>query len=753
IECDSPCCHPRLFKKALQERGLWNKKRSPMIHKFCAEYKNWREAIALYLEISIDEAKLPWILKLSSEIVDGAHLLLACAEFAKYNVLYADRPSPVFSRIAAILSHMENTAVMILLDAVRTARITSEVLLFDGLLAKVVDCLGEAMVAVAVAEASAAAGVQFHIKSWQRVGQHVRFARAVLRGSQTVVVRRVHGERQVANCIVSVADWAQLSPKTALDEESATMTVKEFNDSELDLSQRDATKTPPFTKETVDNVFRRDNPEGTVYGAIETVHADAGLPTDGDDAYMMPAAGADDLFQPGPGLQRAVETREISSTLYDLHQTTEIAVRTWRCTNKTCRLTHGPNFMWLDGEKVNAATLADFEQPGVVSVRNQRAFTMRYLRYHEKLMFRAFTTARGIDWVTKEVFADKEEEGHGKEFVTDVRKIHLDALMYLIAAQEMEPIKEHRGIIIGKDITDDTFSKLDSYYHRNVFPDPRPKKITVLVGGGHEKVLTKCNDEERQQRAVRRRPAAMKGSMKRARKTAIKKHVLRAKPAAKKKAVVLKRPSAAPVRKRPSAAAPGQGPSAAAIRKKRQYKSSSKSARHMHHNHGWFMVLTPEGRIAAAVEQKNPEGNGVAAETLTRALKKHPNVNTFVYDRCCSFFVSAQKLPAFKDIKYWAVDMMHAKGHARSCPCNRYHIKRLSRRLKGINTQVAEQSFSWFRGYARPLNEMAPLRHKLCVLLFAKLHNNYVAEHNIEYLPPMGSLRTTQGTGGHYGCS
>ena len=444
--------------------------------------------------------------------------------------------------------------------------------------------------------------------------------------------------------------------------------------------------------------------------------------------------------------------REISSTLYDLHQTTQIAVRAWRCTNKTCRLTYGPNFMWVGGDKVNTATLADFEQSGVVFVSNQRAFTMRYLRYHEKLMFRSFTTARGIDWVTKEVFANKEEDGYGKEFVTDFRKLHLDALMYLIAVQEMEPIKEHRGIIIGAEITDDTFSKLDSYYHRNIFPAPRPKKVTVLVGDRHEKVLTKCNEEERQNRAVRRRPAAMKGSMKRVRKIAVKKHVLRVKPAAMKKSVVLRRPSAAPVRRRPSAAAPGHGQSAAAIRKKAQCKSSSKADRHMHHNHGWFMVLTPEGRIVAAVEQKTPEGNGVAAEALTRALKKHPNVNTFVYDRCCSFYVSAQKLPACKDIKNWCIDWMHAKGHTSSCPCNPYKIKRLARCLKGINTQVAEQSFSWFRGYARPLNEMAPLRHKLCVLYFAKLHNKYVDEHNIGYLPPLESLKVTQGRGGHYGC-
>eukprot|EP00959_Pyramimonas_sp_CCMP1952_P379632 7952240-Pyramimonas_sp.AAC.1 len=121
---------------------------------------------------------------------------------------------------------MENTALMIMLDAARTAGSTSEALLFDGLLAKAVDFLREAMAAVAVAEASAAAGAQFHIKSRRRVDRHVRFARAVLRGSQAAVVRRVRGGRQAANCIASAADWAQLSPKTALDEESATAAVK-----------------------------------------------------------------------------------------------------------------------------------------------------------------------------------------------------------------------------------------------------------------------------------------------------------------------------------------------------------------------------------------------------------------------------------------------------------------------------------------------------------------------------------------------
>ncbi|CAK0877510.1 unnamed protein product, partial [Prorocentrum cordatum] len=193
------------------------------------------------------------------------------------------------------------------------------------------------------------------------------------------------------------------------------------------------------------------------------------------------------------------------------------------------------------------------------------------------------------------------------------------------------------------------------------------------------KVMTKCSDEDYKERTVQKEPAETKRAMKRIRKIALKKPVLRP-------------PSDASVRKRPPAAAARKEPSAAAIKKQAKYRSKSKAVRRMHHNHGWPMVLTPEGRIMAAIDQQNPEGNGVAAVALTRALEKHPNVITFVYDGCCSFY--------------------------------------------GINTQVAEQSFSWFRAYARPLNEMVRLSNKFLVLSFAKLHGAYVEDHNFEYMPP-----------------
>ena len=54
-------------------------------------------------------------------------------------------------------------------------------------------------------------------------------------------------------------------------------------------------------------------------------------------------------------------------------------------------------------------------------------------------MFRSFSTAIGIDWVTKETFADKSQDGHGKECVTDFRKLDLDVVLYMLAFQETEP--------------------------------------------------------------------------------------------------------------------------------------------------------------------------------------------------------------------------------------------------------------------------------------------------------------------------
>ena len=42
--------------------------------------------------------------------------------------------------------------------------------------------------------------------------------------------------------------------------------------------------------------------------SLKTVTADADLPIDGSEAYLIPVVGTDGLFRPGPGLQRAADT-------------------------------------------------------------------------------------------------------------------------------------------------------------------------------------------------------------------------------------------------------------------------------------------------------------------------------------------------------------------------------------------------------------------------------------------------------------
>ena len=49
-------------------------------------------------------------------------------------------------------------------------------------------------------------------------------------------------------------------------------------------------------------------------------------------------------------------------------------------------------------------------------------------------------------------------------------------------------------------------------------------------------------------------------------------------------------------------------------------------------------------------------------------------------------------------------------------------------------TSISEQVFSWFRHYARTLNEMRPDRHKLFVLHLCKMHNKLIESGDTSHL-------------------
>ena len=140
------------------------------------------------------------------------------------------------------------------------------------------------------------------------------------------------------------------------------------------------------------------------------------------------------------------------------------------------------------------------------------------------------------------------------------------------------------------------------------------------------------------------------------------------------------------------------------------------------------MVLEPKGAILSVVEQCAPENHAVVDSALQKALPQHENVDCVCYDRNCSFCVKAKNKGVYKNVKTWAIDTWHAKKHCKNCACSPENHLSIKRRLRGVNTSVCEQTFSWFRNYARTMNELRPLRHRFLVLFYAKRHNELVAQ-------------------------
>ena len=80
-------------------------------------------------------------------------------------------------------------------------------------------------------------------------------------------------------------------------------------------------------------------------------------------------------------------------------------------------------------------------------------------------------------------------------------------------------------------------------------------------------------------------------------------------------------------------------------------------------------------------------------------------------DRVCAFVPCASGNGKLRQIKYWAVDKFHALKHKKTCKHNILQVRRLANRFKKTKTSACEQVFSWFRNYARLLNEARPWCH------------------------------------------
>ena len=223
--------------------------------------------------------------------------------------------------------------------------------------------------------------------------------------------------------------------------------------------------------------------------------------------------------------------------------------------------------------------------------------------------------------------------------------------------------------MIGNEIDEGTLKVYDDHCHQNLLPPRQPKKVTGLVGDGHQKVLLKlCGHESTSQ-------------------------------------------------------------------KRRVGRPRDDGNENRGHGHGWFMLIDPvSSRILGIVSQDVPENNKVVSASLLKILPLYPKVDLLIMDRCCHYMKAAQSTSGLEQIKFFSLDRFHSSGHTSKCPCNPRSKTRLKNRIKGLNTSIAEQTFSWFRGYSKVLNDMRPLRHRFAVLLFCKWQNDLVENGNAQYL-------------------
>ena len=161
---------------------------------------------------------------------------------------------------------------------------------------------------------------------------------------------------------------------------------------------------------------------------------------------------------------------------------------------------------------------------------------------------------------------------------------------------------------------------------------------------------------------------------------------------------------------------------------------------------GWLMVSNPaDGRVVSVELQVEPENNEVTARALGKVLVSYPKVDCFLLDRNCKFAPRFKDLANFKQIKPWAIDKFHGLKHNGKCPCNPYAHPRITRRLKGVNTSVAEQVWSWFRNYSNTLNPMSSTRHKFLVLQYVRRHNAMMESGDTSHLNGHAAAREGMG--------
>ena len=302
------------------------------------------------------------------------------------------------------------------------------------------------------------------------------------------------------------------------------------------------------------------------------------------------------------------------------------------------------------------------DQVETLFVHSTVAFNVKFIEYHIRLHFRGFLSSRSISWASDSCIWDRHCVDHRRY------KSFNDARTLLVSMKEFGALPQrtfHDSLAIGDHIRADALDALDRHVHQQDFPPADPSSVDIVSLDGHEKVTVKvCRTED----------------------------------------IPTKRTG--------------------------KPRKNRKGKRNKPYTCGWFMATDPKtGCVLGVEEQKQPENNQVKKKVLKKMLHRYSQydkLDAVLHDRNCSLMTECERTKEFPQIKYWIIDKWHGAKHKRSCKCRPQSHPRLARRIKGINTSVSEQVFSWFRNYSRTMNEMRSDRHRLFVLHYCKMHNELI---------------------------
>ena len=381
---------------------------------------------------------------------------------------------------------------------------------------------------------------------------------------------------------------------------------------------------------------------------------------------------------------------DIEATLYSFTDPESITHRTMRCVRFGCRKVHHYNYTVSRGEKINAVRL---EEVTALFVNPKIAFKMEFLRYHETLQFRGFLSSKAID------FACHEEMFQSHASVKQWNLRYGDARFLYLMMKEIGDM--------------DLFQGTDYIDGICVGTRHRGDELSTSVMDAYNEWLHKVEFP--------------------------------------------------PPNKRSVDALVGDGHAKVLIRCSQEdlgHAGTRRTGRPRNNStvklmsHGWFMLVDPRsGRILSVEAMMQPENDAVVTRSLEKVLPWYPQMSKYIMDRNCRYYKRASQNPKLRQIKTWAIDNWHAEKHSATCPCSPKNHPAIRRAIAGLNTSIAGQTFSWFRGYASTFNTMSKLRHTFTTLAYCRRHNENIEAGRADYLNPYSTRRLPKKGQQAYSCT